>query len=127
PRRGMHDDPDHVCQRRGGGDGEGGGGDPVDTGDGLGQARDGGVGGDGGHDDEDQEDPVPAGGGEDGGEDEADEVELDQRADGADQQVALEAEALAQRDGGDHDHQEQREGELPPRKIDDAEAAGHHG
>ena len=63
------------------------------------------MGGDSGHHDKDRQHPVPAGGAEDGGEDEADEIELDDRADRADQQVALEAEALAQRDGGNHDHQ----------------------
>ena len=119
------DHADHVGERRGGRDGERRRGNPEDPGDRLCQTRHGRVGGDGRHHDQDQQHPVPLGGREHGGQDEADEVELDQRAQGADGEVALEPQPLAGRDHDEDTDQEQRETQLPEREIDDADAARH--
>ncbi len=56
--------------------------------------------------DEDQQDPVPAGGAEDDGQDESDQVELRLPRGWPDQEVAVDAETLANGDRDDHEHQQ---------------------
>jgi hypothetical protein len=80
---------------------------------------------DGGHRGKDQQDPVPPRGVKDDGQDEADQVELDDGAERAHQEVAADAESLTDRDHDDDADQQQRQRELRDRQVEDGARRAH--